>query len=113
MTVRTDVHKRQANMSVLGYKLPKVYEGRGPLEAASIGVDLKPGEMAMRCNLICEMCIRDRDGTDHCQVNSRIIHLQSSGNIQKHIFLRKLEAYTLFENSQKHIPVSYTHLSGL
>ena len=42
-----------ANMSVLGYNLPKVYEGRGPLEAASIGVDLKPGEMAMRCNLVC------------------------------------------------------------
>lgn len=42
-----------ANMSVLGYNLPKVYEGRGPLEAASIGVDLKPGEMAMRCNIIC------------------------------------------------------------
>lgn len=42
-----------ANMSVLGYDLPTVYEGRGPLEAASIGVDLKPGEMAMRCNIIC------------------------------------------------------------
>ncbi len=42
-----------ANMSVIGYNLPKVYEGRGPLEAASIGVDLKPGEMAMRCNLVC------------------------------------------------------------
>ncbi len=42
-----------ANMSVLGYNLPKVYEGRGPLEAASIGVDLKPGEIAMRCNIIC------------------------------------------------------------
>lgn len=42
-----------ANMSVLGYDLPKVYEGRGPLEAASIGVDLQPGEMAMRCNIIC------------------------------------------------------------
>ena len=40
-------------MSVLGYNLPKVYEGRGPLEAASIGVDLQPGEMAMRCNIIC------------------------------------------------------------
>lgn len=42
-----------ANMSVMGYNLPKVYEGRGPLEAASIGIDLKPGEMAMRCNIIC------------------------------------------------------------
>ena len=42
-----------ANMSVLGYDLPTVYEGRGPLEAASIGVDLAPGDMAMRCNLVC------------------------------------------------------------
>lgn len=42
-----------ANMSVLGYDLSKVYEGRGPLEAASIGVELQPGEMAMRCNLVC------------------------------------------------------------
>lgn len=42
-----------ANMSILGYDLPKVYEGRGVLEAASIGVDLQPGEMAMRCNLVC------------------------------------------------------------
>ena len=42
-----------ANMSVMGYNLPKVYEGRGSLEAASIGYDLKPGEMAMRCNIIC------------------------------------------------------------
>ena len=42
-----------ANMSVLGYDLPKVYEGRGPLEAASIGIELHPGDMAMRCNIIC------------------------------------------------------------
>lgn len=42
-----------ANMSVMGYNLHKVYEGRGPLEAASIGYDLKPGEVAMRCNIIC------------------------------------------------------------
>lgn len=42
-----------ANMSVMGYDLPKVYEGRGSLEAASIGVELEPGDMAMRCNLVC------------------------------------------------------------
>ena len=42
-----------ANMSVMGYDLPKVYEGRGVLEAASIGVELKPGDMAMRCNIVC------------------------------------------------------------
>ena len=42
-----------ANMAVLGYDLPTVYEGRGVLEAASMGVELQPGEMAMRCNIIC------------------------------------------------------------
>lgn len=42
-----------ANMAVLGYDLHKVYEGRGALEAASMGIALQPGEMAMRCNLIC------------------------------------------------------------
>jgi 2,3-bisphosphoglycerate-independent phosphoglycerate mutase len=42
-----------ANLSVLGYNLPEVFEGRGVLEAASIGVDIQPGEMAMRCNLVC------------------------------------------------------------
>lgn len=42
-----------ANMSVMGYDLPRVYEGRGVLEAASIGIELQPGDMAMRCNLVC------------------------------------------------------------
>ena len=42
-----------ANMAVLGYDLSQVYEGRGVLEAASIGVELQPGEMAMRCNIVC------------------------------------------------------------
>ncbi len=42
-----------ANLSVLGYDVPKVFEGRGSLEAASMGIDIEPGEMAMRCNLIC------------------------------------------------------------
>ena len=41
-----------ANTSILGYDLDKVYEGRGPLEAASIGYDLKDDEMAIRCNII-------------------------------------------------------------
>lgn len=42
-----------ANLSVMGYDVPKVFEGRGSLEAASMDVDILPGEMAMRCNLIC------------------------------------------------------------
>lgn len=42
-----------ANLSVLGYDVPKVFEGRGSLEAASMGVEIAPDEMAMRCNVIC------------------------------------------------------------
>jgi 2,3-bisphosphoglycerate-independent phosphoglycerate mutase len=42
-----------ANMAVLGYDVPKVFEGRGSLEAASMGIPIADDEMAMRCNLIC------------------------------------------------------------
>ncbi|MDD1653045.1 MAG: cofactor-independent phosphoglycerate mutase [Methanomicrobiales archaeon] len=41
-----------ANLSILGYDPAKYYTGRGPLEAASIGVDLGPGDVAYRCNLV-------------------------------------------------------------
>lgn len=41
-----------ANMTVLGYDVTKAFEGRGVLEAASMGVDVPEGVMAMRCNLI-------------------------------------------------------------
>lgn len=41
-----------ANATILGYDMNKVYEGRGPLEAASIGYEMKPGDMAMRCNIV-------------------------------------------------------------
>lgn len=41
-----------ANTAILGYDLDKVYEGRGPLEAASIGYEMQPGDMAIRCNII-------------------------------------------------------------
>ena len=41
-----------ANTAILGYDLNRVYEGRGPLEAASIGYDMQPCDFAMRCNLI-------------------------------------------------------------
>lgn len=42
-----------AHLSLLGYDVPTVFEGRGALEAASMGIDIAPDEMAMRCNLIC------------------------------------------------------------
>ena len=42
-----------ANMTVMGYDVTHSFEGRGVLEAANIGVDIKPGQMGMRCNIIC------------------------------------------------------------
>ena len=41
-----------ANTAILGYDLNKVYEGRGPLEAASIGYDMATDDLALRCNII-------------------------------------------------------------
>jgi 2,3-bisphosphoglycerate-independent phosphoglycerate mutase len=42
-----------ANLAILGYDVKNEYQGRGVLEAASLGVKLEPGELALRCNLIC------------------------------------------------------------
>ncbi len=42
-----------ANATILGYDMNKVYEGRGPLEAASVGYEMEPGDLALRCNIIC------------------------------------------------------------
>jgi len=41
-----------AILSLLGYSPNKYYTGRGPLEAASLGINLKEDEVAFRCNLI-------------------------------------------------------------
>ena len=41
-----------ANTAILGYDLNNVYEGRGPLEAASIGYEMADDDFAIRCNII-------------------------------------------------------------
>lgn len=41
-----------ANTAILGYDLNRVYEGRGPLEAASIGYEMRLNDLALRCNII-------------------------------------------------------------
>ncbi len=50
-----------AGMSVFGYNPKKYYSGRGPLEAASLGVKLKKDEVAFRCNLV---TVKDRKMKD-------------------------------------------------
>jgi 2,3-bisphosphoglycerate-independent phosphoglycerate mutase len=42
-----------ANLSVMGYNPAEILQGRGVLEAASMGLQIKEGELVMRCNLIC------------------------------------------------------------
>lgn len=88
-----------ANMAVIGYDVHKVYEGRGVLEAASMGIEIGDDEMAMRLNLI---CIEDDKIKNH-----------SSGHISNE------EAHILIENLRKELEtdeikiypgVSYRHL---
>ena len=88
-----------ANMSVMGYNLPRVYEGRGPLEAASIGIDLKPGEMAMRCNLVC--------------IEGDIIKNHSAGHItteEADVLIKFLQEQLGNERIHFYTGVQYRHL---
>ncbi len=58
-----------ANLSVMGYNPRIYYTGRSPLEAASIGVDLKPDDLAFRCNLVTlsdEPDYADKTMVDYC-----------------------------------------------
>lgn len=58
-----------ANLSVLGYDPFVCYTGRSPLEAASIGVDLKDTDVALRCNIVTlsgEENYNDKTMVDYC-----------------------------------------------
>lgn len=88
-----------ANMSVLGYHLPTVYEGRGPLEAASIGVELQPGEMAMRCNIVC--------------IEGEILKNHSSGHITTEdadVLIQYLQEHLGDDRVRFYTGVQYRHL---
>ena len=54
-TIEDDVPtgSEAANLAVMGYDPRQVLQGRGVLEAASMGVDIRDDEIGMRCNLIC------------------------------------------------------------
>jgi 2,3-bisphosphoglycerate-independent phosphoglycerate mutase len=88
-----------ANLSILGYDLSKVYEGRGSLEAASMGIELQSGDMAVRCNLI---CIKDRKIKNH-----------SAGHISTNeadILIKYLQKNLGNDRISFHTGVSYRHL---
>lgn len=88
-----------ANLTVLGYDCNDVFEGRGSLEAASMGVDLKPGDLALRCNLI--------------TVENDNIKNHSSGHIsdsEANELVEFLNKEVCPENVVIHSGVSYRHL---
>ena len=88
-----------ANLSVLGYDVPKVYEGRGVLEAASIGINVLPGEIAMRCNLV--------------SIDGDILKNHSSGHIstaEATELINFLEEKLGDEQFSFHPGVSYRHV---
>lgn len=88
-----------ANMSVLGYDLHQVYEGRGVLEAANIGVELAPDEIAARCNLVC--------------IEGDILKNHSSGHItteEADILVKYLQEHLGDERVRFHTGVQYRHL---
>lgn len=58
-----------ANLSVLGYDPQVYYTGRSPLEAGSIGIDMKPTDVSFRCNLVTlsdEENYEDKTILDYC-----------------------------------------------
>lgn len=88
-----------AHLSVLGYDPHKVSQGRAVLEAASMGVDIPTGSMAMRCNLI-------------TTENGRIIN-HSAGHITSEESAELLEAIQAEIDPaivRFHTGVSYRHL---
>lgn len=58
-----------ANLSVLGYDPEVYYTGRSPLEAGSIGIDMKSTDVSFRCNLVTvsdEENYEDKTLVDYC-----------------------------------------------
>lgn len=87
-----------ANLSIMGYDPDKYYSGRGPLEAASIGIKLEKDDIAFRCNLITE-----KNGL-LADYSSGHISTEEAGILIKAVDLE------LGKSCRFHAGVSYRHL---
>lgn len=100
-----------ANLSVLGYDPAKYYTGRAPLEAASIGVELGPEDVAYRCNLVTLGLIKGRSGEDYR--NDYIMEDFSAGHIttdEAAELIDEIDASFGCGNVNFYPGVSYRHL---
>ena len=96
-----------ANLSVLGYNPKKYYTGRSPLEALSIGVDMKETDVALRCNIVTV-------STDDLPYEEKTIIDHSSSEISTEDAAVLLEAVRAeLENDiyKFYVGTSYRHLT--
>jgi 2,3-bisphosphoglycerate-independent phosphoglycerate mutase len=91
-----------ANLSVLGYDPRDCYTGRGPLEAASMGIALSPDDVAFRCNLVTL-----GGGVDPVMVDFTAGHISS---VEAKRIIADLEIAIGSEIFCFHPGVSYRHL---
>lgn len=88
-----------ANLAVLGYDVSEVYQGRGVLEGASMGVNIEAGDLAMRCNLL---CIEDEKIKNH-----------SAGHIsteESHVLIDFLNENLATDKIRFYPGISFRHL---
>jgi phosphoglycerate mutase (EC 5.4.2.1) len=88
-----------ANMSIMGFDAEKCYQGRGVLEAAAMGIDILPGDLVMRCNLVC--------------VSGNHLVNHSGGHISTHeagLLIDALNESMGDDTVQFHKGVSYRHV---
>jgi len=96
-----------ANLSVLGYDPKKYYTGRSPLEALSIGVDMKDTDVAVRCNLV-TVSVDDKNYED------KTILDHSSGEISTEdaaILIAAVKAELESDIFRYYVGTSYRHLA--
>jgi len=98
-----------ANLSVIGYDPKQYYSGRSPLEALSIGVDMKPTDISFRCNIVTvseeEENYEDRTIIDH---SSSEISTEDAAVLLKavsDVFEKEYAGYKFY------VGTSYRHLT--
>ncbi|MFV0363312.1 MAG: cofactor-independent phosphoglycerate mutase [Suipraeoptans sp.] len=94
-----------ANLAALGYNPKKYYSGRSPLEALSIGVDMKDTDVSLRMNLVTL--------TDEEVYEEKVITDHSSGEItteEAAILLEDLKVGLRHEGYDFYLGTSYRHL---
>ena len=95
-----------ANLSVMGYDPKIYYTGRSPLEALSIGVDMEPTDVSLRCNIVTlseeEECYEERHVIDH---SSSEISTEDAA-----VLLEALKEGLQREGYEFYVGTSYRHL---